>query len=270
MTEKKNTAKNHLPRGLELIYEDKDLIVVNKPAGLLTMGTERERERTAYHALTDYVKKGVSTSAKRIFIVHRLDKETSGLLIFAKNPDAKNILQANWDEVEKKYLAIVRGKMEKTAETIVSYLAENKAFRIYSTSDIRVGKLSKTFYTVLKETRDFSLLEISLLTGRKHQIRVHLADSGHPVIGDREYGDDSPVFKNLALHAYSLTFKHPVNGKQMTFHTNIPLFFYKLVGNINISGDHQSSEQATEEVQQTDRQRINEKENKQGKLRKNG
>ena len=219
-----------LPRGLALLYEDRDILVVDKPPGLLTMGTDSDKTRTAYFILTDYVRKGYRKSRKRIFIVHRLDRETSGILVFAKSAEAKLRLQGQWNETEKKYLAVVHGRCKKKAETITSYLAENSAHVVYSTADTVKGKLSRTAYTVLKQTESFALLEIKLLTGRKHQIRVHLADIGHPVVGDQKYGRASSGRTRLALHARSISFKHPLSGERLSFETKVPGYFQQLVG----------------------------------------
>jgi tRNA pseudouridine32 synthase/23S rRNA pseudouridine746 synthase/23S rRNA pseudouridine1911/1915/1917 synthase len=219
-------------RGLEILHEDQDILVVDKPAGLLTMGTERERERTAYFALTDYVRKGAARSRNRIFIVHRLDRDTSGVLVFAKTAEAKARLQSHWDETTKRYLAVVHGTVAKRADTISSYLAENTAYGVYSTPDPRKGRLSHTAYTVLKQTKDFALLEITLLTGRKHQIRVHLAGRGHPVVGDKRYGRPHDAHRRLALHARSLTLRHPVTGEERTFEVQAPPHFRALVGSL--------------------------------------
>jgi RluA family pseudouridine synthase len=223
----------HIPKGLVIIHEDRDILVVDKPPGLLTIGTDKEKSRTAYFMLTDYVRKGYSRSKKRLFIVHRLDRDTSGILVFAKNPEAKRHLQDQWEETKKKYLAVVHGRCEKSSETISTYLAENTAHRVYSTSDATKGKLSHTAYTVLKQTKDFALLEVDLLTGRKHQIRVHLADIGHPVVGDQKYGKGDGAHKRLALHAKSISFTHPFSGKQATFETKAPAYFERLVGNLD-------------------------------------
>lgn len=216
--------------GLAIIHEDRDLIVVDKPPGLLTISTDREKSRTAYFILTDYVRKGVAKSRNRIFIVHRLDRETSGILIFAKNEAAKFRLQSQWQDTKKKYLAVVHGRCAKRAETITTYLAENQAHGVYTTHDARKGKLAHTAYKVLKQTKDFSLLEINLLTGRKHQIRVHLAGIGHPVVGDPRYGQERKEFNRLALHAQSISFAHPFSGEQLSFDTKVPACFTALMG----------------------------------------
>ena len=208
------------------------MIVVEKPCGLLTMGTERDKSRTVHSILNDYVRKGDSRSRNRVYIVHRLDRDTSGILLFAKSEAAKLFLQEHWKETEKHYLTVVHGRLSAKQGTISSYLAENSALTVYSTPDPAKGKLSHTVYTVLKETNRFSLLDINLLTGRKHQIRVHLSEQGHAVAGDTKYGKDNAVCSHLALHARSLSFRHPVSGKQMAFETGIPDRFIRLVGAI--------------------------------------
>ncbi|MFH0823689.1 MAG: RluA family pseudouridine synthase [Pseudomonadota bacterium] len=219
-----------LAQGILIIYEDKDILVVDKPPGLLTMATDKEKLRTAYAILTDYVRKGQPKSRKRVFIVHRLDRDTSGVVVFAKTPEAKYFLQSHWDETTKKYLAVVHGTCEKTSDTISTHLAENKARSVYSTSDPTKGRPAQTAYRVLKQTKDFALLEIDLLTGRKHQARVHLAGIGHPVVGDDRYGKDKGAHKRLALHATSISFTHPFSRKQVTFETTVPHYFSRLVG----------------------------------------
>ncbi len=232
-TTKRPPAK-YQPKGLTVLYEDRDIIVIEKPCGLLTMGTERDKSRTAHTILNDYVRKGDPRSRNRAYIVHRLDRETSGILIFARSEAAKNFLQEHWQETDKHYLTIVYGSLTPKTGTISSYLTENSAFTVYSTPDPARGKLSQTEYTVLKEAKGFSLLEIHLLTGRKHQIRVHLSEKGHPVVGDKKYGKGKDSYGTLALHARSLSFTHPVNGKRLTFETGIPEFFTRLVGTIEV------------------------------------
>lgn len=221
-----------LPHGLVILYEDRDILVVDKPAGLLTIGTERDKSRTAYFILTNYVRKGFDRSPNRLFIVHRLDRETSGVLLFAKSEEARLRLQDTWGETEKTYLAVVHGCCQKSEETITSYLAENKAHVVYSTSDATQGKLSHTAYKVLKQTKAFALLEVNLLTGRKNQIRVHLAGIGHPIVGDRKYGRERDSYPNLALHARSIAFSHPLSGQRLSFSAKVPAYFHRLTGGI--------------------------------------
>jgi RluA family pseudouridine synthase len=216
--------------GLEILYEDGDIIVVDKPAGLLTMGTATNKSRTAYYLLTDYVRRGNPKSRNRIFIVHRLDQLTSGVLVFAKNEDAKLRLQAQWNQTQKTYVAVVHGRLVSREGTITSYLAENKAYVVYSTRDKTKGKLAHTAYKVLKESGQLSLLEIDLLTGRKNQIRVHMAEKGHPVAGDRKYGKAGDGCRRLALHARGISFAHPASGERMTFEARVPAFFSELMG----------------------------------------
>lgn len=138
-------------------------------------------------------------------------------------------LQDQWQSVEKKYIAVVHGRLAKKQDIITSYLAENKAFVVYSTTDTKKGKLAKTAYTVLKESADLSLVEITLLTGRKNQIRVHFSNLGHPIAGDRKYGNPKDEYKRLALHAKSISFRHPTSGKQMSFTAKPPAFFTTLI-----------------------------------------
>lgn len=225
-----------LLKGLAILHEDRDILVVDKPSGLLTISTDAEKTRTAYFALTDYIRKGYDKSRKRLFIVHRLDRETSGILLFAKSMEAKVYLQENWEKTEKKYLAVVHGRCDKKSGTITAYLAENKAHFVYSTSDPAKGKLSITAYKVLKQTEDFTLLEINLLTGRKNQIRVHLSGIGHAVVGDKKYGKGGMAHARLALHAVSLSFQHPFNGRRLIIETKAPAYFSQLMGGINADG----------------------------------
>lgn len=233
MTEKKNTfkkpSKKHQPKGLSILYEDNDIIVVDKIAGLLTMATEREKQKTAYFLLTDYVRKGIQRSKNRVFIVHRLDRDTSGILVFAKNQNAKNYLQENWQYFSKTYIAVVHGKLEEKDSIISSELSEDRGFRVSSKDDSEKAKFSKTGYKVVVESARYSMLEIKLLTGRKHQIRVHFSELGHPIVGDKIYGKKDKGAQRLALHSGSLTIRHPYTKDDMTFKTEIPLYFKTLV-----------------------------------------
>jgi len=224
------SRRSVLEGGLAILYEDADIIVIDKPAGLLTIATDKEKSETAYFILTDYVRKGSARSRARVFIVHRLDRDTSGFLVFAKTFASKTTLQEDWATTEKHYLAIVHGKPVKKADTITSYLAENKVHRVYSTMNSRQGRLASTGYKVLKEAKGMTLLDVHLLTGRKNQIRVHLADIGHPVVGDKKYGDAKGARARLALHAWTLSFVHPVSGQRMTLVAPPPLSFSKIMG----------------------------------------
>ncbi len=216
------------PIGLEIVYEDRDLIVINKDAGLLTMSTPRDEQRTAQYLLTDYLRKGASRSRLRAYTVHRLDRETSGLLIFAKTEAVQQWLKDHWKDTEKEYLAIVHGQLKEKTGTLSSYLAENEAQFVYSTSETK-GKWSETQYSVVRENKLFSELKINLLTGRKNQIRVHFAEAGHPVVGDVKYGLKDKKFERMALHARSIAFNHPHSGKRMTFEAPVPKFFTRLM-----------------------------------------
>jgi tRNA pseudouridine32 synthase/23S rRNA pseudouridine746 synthase/23S rRNA pseudouridine1911/1915/1917 synthase len=222
----------HLPPNLRIIHEDRDIIVVDKPAGMLTMASDTEKARTAYYALTDYVRKGNSKSRNRVFIVHRLDRETSGIVIFAKTEAAKRTLQERWPETAKIYAAVVHGRMDKASGLIISHLVESSVHKVYSTRDTAQGKLARTAWTVVRERGEYTLLDIELLTGRKHQIRVHMADLGHPVVGDRKYGEGRDSFPRLALHAKSVTFPHPFTGQAVTLTAQVPAVFAQLVGKI--------------------------------------
>ena len=223
-----------LSNGLAILYEDKDLLVVDKPAGLLTVATAHEKSRTAHSLLTEYIRIGCGRSRKQLSIVHRLDRDTSGTLIFAKSEEAMFRLKDRWKQTEKKYLAVVHGRCEKSSETITSYLAEDEDYTVYSTSDSAKGKLSHTAYTVLRVTKRYSLLEVTLLTGRKNQIRVHLAGIGHPIVGDMKYGREDGQHR-MALHARSISFDHPFSGKRLSFESVVPEFFTTLVGRIELT-----------------------------------
>jgi 23S rRNA pseudouridine1911/1915/1917 synthase len=202
---------------------------VNKTNGLLTIKTGMGQESTAHHLLNEYVRKGNSKSNNRVFVVHRLDRDTSGILLFAKSEKAKRFLQDEWQNFEKKYVAVVRGSLPEKKGLIRSYLVENSAHKMYSVNDPEKGKLAKTEYRVLKESTAYSLLDINLLTGRKNQIRVHCADNGCPVVGDKKYGVKEPGIKRLCLHAASIAFIHPFTKEPMNFETKVPAYFEMLL-----------------------------------------
>lgn len=219
------TAKSKLP--FEIIYEDQELIVINKPSGLLSMASERERTKTAYHLVSEYIKQ--ENKKARLFIVHRLDQNTSGVLMFAKNEKIKNDLQASWNDLVLKrgYKAIVEGKMKSKEGTIQTYLKETKTQLVYS-SKSKEGKLAITHYKTLKENGRYTLLEVCLDTGRKNQIRVHMQELGHPIIGDTKYGAKTNPIKRLGLHSHKLEFVHPYTKKIMLFEAKEPESFNQL------------------------------------------
>ena len=218
--------REKVAKNIDIIYEDKDIIVINKPSGLLTVATEKEKNKTAYHLVMEYLKK--KNKNNRIFIIHRLDKDTSGIIMFAKNERAKHLYQDNWNDIVKKrcYYAVIDGKMENKEGTIKSYLKENGNM-VYSVKD-RSGKLAITEYKVLKERKNISLLDINLKTGRKNQIRVHMKENKTPILGDLKYGEKSKLINRLALHAYKLELINPVTKKLLTFEINMPNEFKML------------------------------------------
>ncbi len=212
-----------------IVYEDEWLIVIEKPERILTVATEKIKTRTVYYELTYYVRSAGLTGKERIFIVHRLDRDASGLLVFAKSEEVKFALQANWDKAEKKYYAVVEGTPKKPFESIESHLVEDKFRRVYSTHESKFSKYAVTQYRLVKSTGKYSLLDVALLTGRKNQIRVHLSELGHPIAGDQKYGSVSDPAERLGLHAYHLSFIHPVTKEKLTFKSDLPQKLKKLI-----------------------------------------
>ncbi len=204
-------------------------MVADKASGLLTISTNKIKENTAFYLLNSYVKKGSSKSKNRVFIVHRLDRDTSGVIVFAKNLNSKLYLQKEWHRFEKKYFAVVKGILPEKEGVITSYLAENRAHKMYSVNDPKKGKLAKTGFKVITESKSFTLIEIDLLTGRKNQIRAHLSEKGFPVVGDKIYGEKVAGIKRLALHAASLSISHPYTKQMVTFEADIPVYFKSFV-----------------------------------------
>lgn len=216
---------------LQIVYEDDDIIVVNKGYGLLSVATGSVRkEETAYSILRDYVKR--KHPANKIFVVHRLDRGTSGLMMFAKHPEAQEAMQHNWNNmvISRKYVCVVEGYVDDDEGEIRSYLAENSQHEVYTTKNPEEGKLAVTRYRVIKRAMGHTMVEVSLETGRKNQIRVHMKELGHPIAGDRRYGAKSTIIHRLALHARTLRFVHPVTRRDMNFETPVPGTFWKLVG----------------------------------------
>jgi len=208
--------------GLQVLYEDSDLLIVHKPAGLLTVATLDERDQTAYAHLRDYVRE--HNPRQKLYIVHRLDKLASGVLVFAKSERVQSLLQDVFSrhDIQRKYWAIVEGRVQKDHGTIRSHLAEDRSMRMHSTEDTRKGKSAVTHFRVLNRIHNLTMLEVTLETGRKNQIRVHLSEMGHPIVGDRAYGSTQNPLGRLGLHAFHLGFVHPVRGTPLTFQTEPP------------------------------------------------
>ncbi|HNY65034.1 MAG TPA: RluA family pseudouridine synthase [Deltaproteobacteria bacterium] len=211
-----------LLKGLKIVFEDPWLIVVDKAPGLLSIATDKEKERTAYRILSDSTKK-INRKA-RIFVVHRLDKDASGLMMFAKSKQIQEELQGSWqhDVLERTYVVAVEGAVEKDQGTVVSWLKENKALNMVSSPTPNGGQRAVTHYKVLRRSQRHTLLEVRLETGRKNQIRIHMQDLGHPIVGDRKYGSTSSSLNRLALHARVLSFRHPVTSEVLRFETPVP------------------------------------------------
>ncbi len=219
---------------LPIIYEDDDIIVINKPSGLLSIASDNEKSSTAYRMLSDYVQQ--KDKHNRIFVVHRLDEDTSGVLMVAKNVKIQQALQNNWNDIVKKrgYYAIVEGEMEKRSDTIKSYLKKNSQNLMYSSKKAGDGQLAVTHYKVIKSNGTYSLLDVNIDTGRKNQIRVHLGEKGHYIIGDDKYGKPANPIKRLCLHAYELDLIHPFTGKLMKFTSPMPKEFGILMDENNV------------------------------------
>ncbi len=213
---------------VKLVYEDDDIIVINKGYGLLSMGTDKIKDGTAYSIVRDYVKR--KDPRNKLFIVHRLDRDTTGLMMFAKNERAKETMQHNWNNMvlERRYVAVIEGNLEPDYGEIRSYLTENAAHEVYSTQNPEEGQLAVTYYKTLSSRKPYSMVELSLATGRKNQIRVHMKEAGHPIVGDRRYGAKSSPIHRLCLHAQTLRFVHPVTRRDMNFTSPLPAGFYKL------------------------------------------
>ena len=204
---------------LNIIYEDKEILVVNKPSKLLTVGTDKERERTLYHEVREYLHK----KNQKVFVVHRLDKDTSGIVLFAKNPRLKELLQRDWLRYTREYRAVVEGKLPKIKDTLRFYLQEDKTHRVYVSNK---GLSSVTEYEVLDTNKTQSLISVRIKTGRKNQIRASLAYIGNPIVGDKKYEAKINSLSRLGLHANRLVIKHPITNKEMEFSCDAPTQFY--------------------------------------------
>ncbi len=214
-------------RGIKLLHEDADVIVIEKAEGVLVQESRRGGEYTVESALSDYVRKGQARSRKRVYLVHRLDRETSGVMMVAKTPEAEDYFRSRWNEItEKTYLALVHGALAEDGGVFESLLAEDAdGYRVRSVKDPRRGRLSRTEWEKVAETGGCTLVRVKLKTGRKNQIRVHFSEAGHPVVGDVKYhAPKSKGAMRLCLHAWRLAFIHPHTGKKLFFETPLPAF----------------------------------------------
>lgn len=215
-------AAGLLPPGMSVLFEDASLIVIEKPENLLSMASATEREKTAYAYLTAYVRRGNRQSPQRVWIVHRLDRETSGLMVFAKTEAAKHALQADWDNVDKRYLAVVEGTPPADQGVLTSHLDESGPFRVYSAPQSNKTRYAVTHYRVIRRVAASTLLELTLETGRRNQIRVHLTDANCPIVGDHKYEARTNPARRLGLHAAALKFKHPLTEDLLEFESPLP------------------------------------------------
>lgn len=216
------------PRELNIVFEDQDLVIVNKPAGLLSVATDKEKRKTAYSMLSTYIKQ--ENPDNKIFVVHRLDRETSGLIMFAKSEKVKHKIQESWETTisQRTYVGVVEGEVIPESGTITSWLTESKAFIVYSSQNPTQGRKAVTHYKRIQGNAHYSLLELQLETGRKHQIRVHMQEINHPIIGDKKYGSKLSPIRRMGLHARVLAFTHPTTGESCHFETPVPKKFLSL------------------------------------------
>ena len=213
---------------LDIVFEDPYLFIIDKHPGLLSM-SNNSRQQTVQTVLNRYLEKGGGRNTSHL--VHRLDRDTSGLMVYAKDVQTQQSLINSWQQLvtDRRYLALVKGEFEQTRGRVQSWLTEDKKFITHSSPVDNGGKYAVTHYNVLASSNGYSLVECELETGRKSQIRVHMADLGHPVVGDRKYGSAEDPMRRLGLHAYMLCFTHPVTGKHMRFETPVPYCFEKLL-----------------------------------------
>ena len=222
-------------KDLPIIFENNEFIVIDKPSGLLSVASDTEKGRTAYRMVSDYMQQKDRHS--RIYVVHRLDEDTSGVLMFAKNPEIRDQLQKSWSDIVKsrRYYAVVEGVMERKEATLINYLKENSLNLMYVTKNTKDKDAKKciTNYKVISNNEKYSLLDINIETGRKNQIRVQLGNLGHYVLGDDKYGEPENPIKRLALHSYELSFVHPETGKLFIFKAPMPTQFRELINKQN-------------------------------------
>lgn len=226
---KPKIPKKYQPEGFEILHEDPDIIVVNKYAGTLSVAALWNKDNTVHSALNTYVRKGNPKSSKCVYVVHRLDQATSGIMVFAKTDQVQLFLKNNWTQFDKTYFAITNGHFKSKSGIIESYLTEDEDYHIHSSKIDTTGKLARTQYEVVAEFNDFSLVKVKLLTGKKNQIRVHFAENKAPIVGDAKYGVKSTKHKNLMLHSGSLEITHPFKKERICFTAPPPEYFMRLL-----------------------------------------
>ena len=227
----KRPIKKKENNSLKIIYEDDEIIVINKPYGVLSVASDKEKCVTAYRMVTDYVQQ--KDKHNRVFVVHRIDKETSGVLMFAKNNKLREELTNNWNELVQKrgYYAVCEGKKKEKSMHIENYLKQNSLNLVYITKNSKGAQKAITDYKVIKENDKYSLVDVDIKTGRKNQIRVTLGSLGHYILGDDKYGEPANPINRLCLHAYELKLIHPLTKKTLTFKAPIPKEFLNFFKN---------------------------------------
>ncbi len=233
----KPPPKKYLPRGIRILFEDADVVVIEKPAGLLSVPARYERDRNALSLMTNFFRKGDPRSKKELFAVNRLDRETSGILVFAKSFAMRERFHENWEDAEKIYLAVAAGRVEADSGTFESWLAEDENYRVHSVPaptgnvarapGVPAPRFAATRYKVIRRASRWTSLEVSLLTGRKNQIRAHFSENGHPLLGDAMYG--GVPAPRLALHARRFAFTHPRTRERVEVVSEPPEFFRKFL-----------------------------------------
>lgn len=210
---------------VRIYYEDKHIVAIEKPTGLLSVATDFQKEKTAHAFLKNYYRPG------RVFVVHRIDQDTSGVMLFALTEEARDLLKAKFEkhDIERVYIAIVEGKLPSRKGSWRSRIYEDELYKVHTTDDPHLGQEAITHYEVIDFTGRYSVLQLTLETGRKNQIRVHCQAAGHPVVGDRKYGASGNPIQRLALHAHLIAFKHPITDKYVKFISPVPQVFQKLV-----------------------------------------
>lgn len=227
--QKPSIPKKYLPEGFDIIHEDRDLIIVDKHAGKLSVAALWNKDSTVHSDLNNYIRKGNPRAKKVVYVVHRLDQATSGLMVFAKSEAAQQFLKNNWPQMKKNYLTIVHGQLPNPSGLIESYLSEDDDYHVHSSAEPGQGKLARTEYLVLKQNSQFSVVKINLLTGKKNQIRVHMADLKAPIVGDEKYGKKMSKPSELMLHAYRLTLIHPHSREVFNLESALPARFHKII-----------------------------------------